>query len=335
MAGLKAMVLAAGLGERMRPLTDYHPKPLLPVANRPVMGWILRHLAKHGFTEVIANLHYRAEEIVERLGTGSDYGVELTFSYEEELLGSAGGVSLCREFFGEDTFLVTGADDLTSMDLTALLAAHREVGALASIALVEVQETSQYGIVVTDEQGRIQRFIEKPKGKAPSRTANTQIYLFESELFDFIPPAQVYDFGFNVFPALVEAGVPFYGFKLNGYWRDIGSLQDYLAAQTEALEGKLQGTPDGNETAPGVWLGKDCVLEHGAQLVPPVLIGDNCRVGAKAKVGEGAVLGSGVEVGAGAGISRCVVWEGTSIPPANKLKEAVVTPEGIFEVKLR
>lgn len=330
MAGLKAMVLAAGLGERMRPLTDYHPKPLLPVANRPVMGWVLMHLARHGFTGVIANLHYRAEEIVERLGTGSDYGVELTFSYEEELLGSAGGVRQCQEFFGDDTFLVTGADDLTTMDLTALLAAHREAGALASIALVEVEETSQYGIVVTDEEGRIQRFVEKPKGKAPSRTANTQIYLFEAEVFDIIPPDQVYDFGFNVFPAMVEAGVPFYGFKLDGYWRDIGSIYDYLEAQTDALEGKLDGAVEGNEVAPGVWLGEGCVVERGAKLVPPVLLGDRCRVGAKAKVGEGAVLGAGVEVGVGAGVSKCVVWEGVKVPPSSKLREVVVTHEGIY-----
>jgi NDP-sugar pyrophosphorylase family protein len=330
MAGLKAMVLAAGVGERMRPLTDHHPKPLLPVANRPVMGWVLTHLARHGFKEVIANLHYRAEDIVERMGPGSEYGVELTFSYEEELLGSAGGVRRCREFFGDETFLVTGADDLTTMDLTSLLAAHREVGAMASIALVEVEETSQYGIVVTDEEGRIQRFVEKPRGRAPSRTANTQIYLFEAEVLDLIPPDQVYDFGFQVFPAMVEAGVPFYGFRLDGYWRDIGSIRDYLEAQTDALEGRLDGAIEGNEVSPGVWMGKGCLVERGAKLVPPVLLGGNCRVGAKARVGEGTVLGAGAEVGAGAGVWKSVVWDGARVPASSKLRETVVTAEGVF-----
>ncbi len=330
MAGLKAMVLAAGLGERMRPLTDYRPKPLLPVANRPVMGWILKHLAKHGFTEVIANLHYRAEEIVEQLGTGAEFGVELTFSYEEELLGSAGGVKQCQEFFGEETFLVTGADDLTTIDLSALLAAHRESGALASIALMEVQETSQYGIVVTDEVGHIERFVEKPKGKAPSHTANTQIYLFEAEIFNYIPPDKVYDFGFNVFPAIVESGAPFYGFKLDGYWRDIGSLHDYLEAQTDALKGRLDDAVDGNEIAPGVWLGESCEVARGAKLVPPVLLGNNCRIGAKAKIGEGTVLGAEVEVEPGAGVSKCVIWDGVKVPSSSNLREAVVTQEGIF-----
>jgi mannose-1-phosphate guanylyltransferase/mannose-1-phosphate guanylyltransferase/phosphomannomutase len=165
---MKAMILAAGVGERMRPLTDHLPKPLLPIANRPLMGYVLEHLSCHGFTEVVANLHYRADDIRTQLGDGSAYGVSLSYSYEEELCGSAGGLKRCEEMFGDDDFLVTGADDLTDMDLTALLAAHREVGAVASIGLVEVEKTEEFGIVVTDEAGRIQYFVEKPKCLAPS-----------------------------------------------------------------------------------------------------------------------------------------------------------------------
>ncbi|MDH4179965.1 MAG: nucleotidyltransferase family protein, partial [Armatimonadota bacterium] len=232
---MKAMVLAAGLGERMRPLTEHLPKPLLPIANRPVMSCILEHLARHGFTDVIANLHYRPEDIVDYFGDGSRFGVNLAYTHEEQLWGIAGGVRRCKDFFAGETFLVIGADDLTDMDLTALVAEHRRAGAMASIGLVEVEETSQYGIVVTDGDGRIQRFVEKPKGESPSRTANTQIYLFESAVFDFIPPNQVYDFGFDAFPDMVAQAVPFYGFSLPGYWRDIGGLADYLAAQVDAL----------------------------------------------------------------------------------------------------
>ena len=330
MAGMRAMVLAAGMGERMRPLTDWLAKPLLPVANCPMMGYVLRHLGQHGFTEVVANVHYRPEEIVDHFGAGSEYGIDLSFSYEEELLGSAGGVSRCREFLGDETFLVTGADDVTTMDLTALLAAHRRAGALASIGLVEVEQTSEYGIVVTDEAGRIERFVEKPKGKAPSRTANTQIYLFEPKIFDFIPPDQAYDFGFNAFPAMVEAGVPFYGFQLPGYWRDIGNVGSYLEAQVDVLEGRLCDPVPGREIAPGVRVGEGCQIDESARLTAPVLLGDRCRVQAKARLGGGSSIGNGAIIESGAALWRSVVWEGAMVPESANLKEAVVTSEGVF-----
>lgn len=330
MAGMRAMVLAAGVGERMRPLTDHLPKPLLPIANRPVMGYVLEHLSRHGFTEVVANLHYRPQDIIDHFGSGDDYSVSLTYSHEEELLGPAGGVRRCRDFLGDGTFLVTGADDLTSMDLTALLTAHREAEAMASIALVEVEQTSEYGIVVTGSSGRIERFVEKPKGRAPSRTANTQIYLLEPEVFEFIPPDCCYDFGFHAFPAMVEAGVPFYGFSLDGYWRDIGTLQDYLVAQRDVLDGRLGVPIAGRESAPGVWLGEGCDVSESAELVAPVLLGERCRVGAEARLGAGTCVGVGADVGEEAEVWESVVWEGASVPARATLRGAVVTAVGIF-----
>ena len=330
MAGMKAMVLAAGLGERMRPLTDYLPKPLLPIANRPVMSYILEHLARHGFTEVIANLHYGGDEIAAHFGDGSRYGVHLSYSHEEKLWGIAGGVRRCRDFFGEDTFLVIGADDLTDMDLTALVQAHRRVGAIASIGLVEVEATSQYGIVVTDGEGRIERFVEKPRGEPPSRTANTQIYLFEPAAFDFIPPDQVYDFGFGAFPKMVAAGSPFYGFSLPGYWRDIGSLEAYLAAQEDVLEGRVRARVEGEQISPGVWVGKGGEVDPQAELTAPVALGDGCRVGAKASLGGATCIGSHVEIGEGSWLRHTVVWEGAHVPAGARLEGAVVTAGGVF-----
>ena len=233
--------------------------------------------------------------------------------------------------FGEDTFLVTGADDLTTMDLTALLTAHREAGAVASIALVEVSNTSEYGIVVTDEDGRVECFVEKPKGKAPSNTANTQIYLFEPEIFEFIPPDQPYDFGFHAFPALVEAGARFCGFRLDGYWRDIGSVSDYLEAQLDAMKGSLGSSPPGSEASPGIWLGQDCDIDQTAELDPPLVLGDRCQVGRAARLAEGTSIGTDIAVPPEAQLRRTVVWENAQIPPAARLNEAVVTPAGIFQ----
>lgn len=328
---MKAMVLAAGLGDRMRPLTDHLPKPLLPVANRPVVAYILEHLARHGFTRVIANLHYRGEQIREALGDGSAYGVELTYAHEEKLWGIAGGVRRCREFFGDDTFLVIGADDLTDMDLSALVAHHRRVGAIATIGLAEVEDTSQFGIVVTNEEGRIQQFIEKPKEAPPSRLANTQVYLFEPAVFDFIPPDQVYDFGFGAFPRMVEAGAPFYGFRLPGYWRDIGSIGDYLAAQADALEGRVRVRLPGEQVAPGVWMEAGCEVHPEARIEAPAGLGQGCRVEQGARLAGATVLGREVVVRQGCALWNVVAWSGTTLPAGAELRRTVVTPAGICQ----
>ena len=330
MAGMKALVLAAGLGERMRPLTDHLPKPLLPIANRPVMAYILEHLSRHGFTEVMANLHYRAEEIADWFGDGSCCGVHLTYSYEEKLWGSAGTVRRNKEFFAEETFLVIGADDLTDMDLTRLLEHHRRVGALATIGLAEVEETSQFGIVVTDDEGKIERFVEKPKGAAPSRTANTQMYLFEPAVHDFIPAGEWYDFGYNVFPEIVASGKPFYGFPLPGYWRDIGGSEDYLSAQGDVMGGRVTAAVPGREMSPGVWIGEGAEIERGAELTAPVVIGDRCRIRAGAAIGGASAVASGVEVPAGSSLWNCVVWEGAAVPKGAELQETVIAREGII-----
>lgn len=332
MGGMKAMVLAAGVGQRMRPLTDYLPKPLLPIANRPVMAYVLEHLAQHGFTEVIANLHYRPQDIVDYFGDGSRFGVNLTYTYEEGLWGIAGGVRRCKHFLEGDTFLVIGADDLTDMNLTALVAEHRRVGASASIGLVEVEETSQYGIVVTDDEHRIERFVEKPKGDPPSHTANTQIYLFESDVFDFIPPDKVYDFGFDAFPDMVSHGVPFYGFSLPGYWRDIGSLADYLTAQVDLLQGRLAARLVGEEVRPGVWMAPGCQVDPTAKLAGPVALGEGCRVCSNASLGGGTTVGPRVEVPSGSSLWNTVVWEGARVPAGASLERSVVTAEGVARV---
>jgi NDP-sugar pyrophosphorylase family protein len=328
---VKAMVLAAGIGERMRPLTDHLPKPLLPIANRPVMSYILSHLARHAFDEVIANLHYRAQDIMDCFGDGSCCGVRLHYAYEEKLWGSAGSVKRNQSFFGGESFLVIGADDLTDMDLTNLRAQHQRAGATASIGLVEVEETSQFGIVVTGEGGRIARFVEKPRGVAPSNTANTQIYYFAPGVLDLIPPEEWYDFGFGVFPALVESGRPFFGFTLPGYWRDIGSLEDYLAAHWDVLEHRLQADVPGTEIAPGVWVGEECEIDPSARLEPPCLLGDRCRIGAGAVIAGATAVAAGVTVPAGASLWNCVLWEGAQVPAGEALRRAVINRDGVLQ----
>ena len=237
------MVLAAGLGTRLRPITYAKPKPMVPVLNRPVMEHIVRHLARHGFTETIANLHWFPDLIEGHFGDGSRLGVELTYSREEQLLGTAGGVRNAAGFLG-DSFLVISGDALTDIDLAAMRDFHESHDGVATLATKRVADTSQFGVVITDPDGRIQGFQEKPQtSEALSDLANCGIYMFRSEIFDFFPapgtskaagpedPAGFADWAMDVFPALLAGDVPFYSHEADAYWNDIGNLGELQAGQ--------------------------------------------------------------------------------------------------------
>jgi mannose-1-phosphate guanylyltransferase len=319
---MKAMVMAAGLGTRLRPLTYEVPKPMVPVVNRPVMEHILELLAGQGFNEVIANLHWFPETIRERFGDGSWLGVDLTYSYEEELLGTAGGVRNVAEFFGRDPFLVMAGDALTDIDLAALSAAHQSHGGIATLAVRRVANVSEFGVVIAGSDGQVQGFQEKPDpAEALSDLANCMIYALEPEIFDYFPDKPAVDFALDVFPALLENDVPFHVHPIDAYWNDVGSLPDYVQGNLDALEGIVKveagGTlldPVGAEEAmetgePGihgpVLVGEGCDLDAEARLDGPLVIGDRCTVGAGARV-KHSVLLPGSQVSAGAIVAGAV-----------------------------
>jgi len=347
---MRAMIMAAGVGSRLMPLTAEIPKPMVPVANRPLMENILEVLARHGITEIIANLHCHGYVIKEHFGDGSRFGVNLLYSEEEELLGTAGGVKRCQWFL-DDTFVVMSGDALTDVDLTELVEAHKRNGALATIALRPMEEVEHYGVVITGENGLIQSFQEKPKRhEALSNLVNTGIYVFEPEIFDYIPEEQFYDFGRQVFPHLVRVKAPFYGHAIARYWCDVGDIEAYRQAHRDVLEGRveyavrgqlLKGTlgvtsiliGEGAELGRGVSMrgcvviGPGCRIGDGAVLEDAVIWGDTvvgkratvtksviasrCHIGSGCVVGPGAVIGSGYNLHDGAAIS-----EGTRLMPA-------------------
>lgn len=331
MLKLKAMIMAAGVGSRLMPLTMYVPKPMIPVGNRPLMDNIIHWLTRHDFRSLISNLYYHPHSISDYFGNGDPWGVELQYSFEEELWGTAGGVKKC-EWFLNKTFAVVSGDALTDIDLTRLLAAHKENGALATIALKPVDEVEQFGIVVTDDRGRIQKFQEKPRAEqALSHLANTGIYIFEPEIFKYIPPRQFYDFGKQLFPHLVKIAAPFYGVPVSEYWCDIGSLNMYRQAHQDVvtravdarIHGKLQTMENGAQVLLGnnvtigrdvLWqginvIGDDCVIADRVQVSNSVIwentciergacldhtiLGSACRIGAGTNTSAGAVVGSG------------------------------------------
>ena len=310
MTELKAMVMAAGLGTRLRPLTDLISKPMAPIVNQPVMEHIIKLLAKHDFKHVVCNLHWYPDEIKNYFGDGSKWKINIVYSFEKELLGTAGGVKNVEDFFGGNTFLVMSGDALTDIDLTAALDFHKKKGGVATLVLTEVEDTSQFGVVLLDSNKKIKGFQEKPlSGEAKSNLANSGIYFFEPEIFEHMPSkGQFYDFGKNLFPDLLDKGIPYYGYKHNQYWNDVGSLDEYQQGNFDALEGKVRVQKQGKEIKEGVWIGKDCKIEEGVVIIPPVCIGDNCTIKKDAKLYGPIILGNNTVVDERAVLYRGIKW---------------------------
>ncbi|SHG52203.1 mannose-1-phosphate guanylyltransferase [Thermosyntropha lipolytica DSM 11003] len=306
---MKAMIMAAGVGSRLMPLTAEIPKPMIPVGNRPLMAGIVELLREHGFTDIIANLHYHADIIKDYFGDGAGFKVSMQYSPERELMGTAGGVKRCAWFL-DDTFVVMSGDALTDIDLTCLLNEHKKKGALATIAIKEVEEVERFGIVITDEEGRIKSFQEKPSRKeALSHYANTGIYVFEPEIFDYIPANEFYDFGKQVFPHLVRIGAPFYAALTDAYWCDVGNINTYHQANIDVLEGRVKIRTEGR-----------LVKKDDACL----LIGEDVFIDEEAKVTGYNVLGRGCHVGAGAVLHNAVVWEGNRVEGDTVFRDCVL-----------
>ena len=240
---MKAVILAGGLGTRLRPVTGEHPKPMVPFLGRPMMEHIVELLRRNGFTELCAALHYRAGEIMAHFGDGRRFGVSMEYRIETENLGTAGSVKNCRDFYRDEDFLVISGDAACDFDLAALMRAHREKGAAATIALSQEQTPLRYGLAVTDSDGRIRSFIEKPEWpRVVTDLVNTGIYVLSPGAMERVPEGP-FDFGKDLFPKLLREGAPLYGLTMEGYWRDVGTPQDYYRCCADALDGALRLTP--------------------------------------------------------------------------------------------
>jgi mannose-1-phosphate guanylyltransferase len=321
---MKAIVLAAGVGSRLDPLTSQLPKPLVPIANRPVMELILLLLKKHGCQDVVSNLHYLPDKIRNYFGDGSSLGINLDLRLESSLSGDAGGVRACRDFFGQETFMVLMGDLLTDADLSRIYAEHKRKGALATIGITRVDDVSQFGVVVPDSDGFIKGFQEKPAPQeALSDFVSTGIYVLEPEVFDYIPAEGSFGFGRQLFPLLLEQGLPLLSVDLHSYWSDVGTVHQYLESNFDALEGALNIEPalerhemgylaPGSRIEPGVvvngtlMLGRGSKLASGVRVRGRVIIGENCRIERNASL-EDTVVWSDSVVEENATLSHCIV----------------------------
>ena len=312
---MKAMVLAAGLGTRLKPITYEIPKPMVPVLDRPVMAHIVGMLERQGFDQLVANLHHYPDTIRDYFGDRIEY------RFEEELLGTAGGVRGVADFFGDDPVVVVSGDALTDTDLNSLLARHESAGGIATLTVKKVADTREYGVVIHDADGRIQGFQEKPDpAEALSDLGNCGIYCFSPEIFDFFPDRPFADWAQDVFPALLESDVPFHVHEIDDYWNDVGSLDELRQGTFDALEGKLRidigegSSPEGVEVVDGpVWIGEGVSFGSGVRLIGPVVIGDGCSVG------DGAAL------------RESIIFPGTSVEPGEILIGAIHGGTGIID----
>ncbi|MFC1510825.1 sugar phosphate nucleotidyltransferase [Candidatus Margulisiibacteriota bacterium] len=322
---MKALIMAAGYGTRMEPLTLAVPKPMVPIVNLPTMHHNIELLKRYGFREITANIHYYPEQIQNYFGDGFELGVDLSYSYEEELLGTAGGVRRMAVEIAEvkETFLVLSSDALTDINLKRIVAYHKKKKALMTIALAKVEDVSQFGVVIQDSDGKITGFQEKPDpSEAKSNLANTGVYVIEPEILKMIPEG-FFDFGKQLFPRLVEEGAALFGYPMVEYWSDVGGLDKYIQSNHDAVKGVVQINIPGKKVSRSTWIGEREDIDKSARFEGAVVIGDSCHIGRNVYIKD-SVIGDKCIIEDGAIVTGSVVWSDVIIGSEAQINQSVV-----------
>jgi mannose-1-phosphate guanylyltransferase/phosphomannomutase len=322
---MRAVLMAGGSGTRLRPLTCDLPKPMVPVLNRPIAEHIVNLLKRHDINEIIATVHYLPDVMRDYFQDGHEFGVQMTYAVEEDQpLGTAGCVKNVEELL-DKTFLVISGDGITDFDLTAAIAYHREKGSKATLILTRVPNPIEFGVVITAEDGRIVRFLEKPSASEIfSDTVNTGTYILEPEVLQYLPPDCECDFSKDLFPLLLEKGEQMYGYIADGYWCDLGHLEAYREAQYDALDRKVAIEYAYEEIRPGLWVGANTYIDETAQIETPALIGTNSRIGARTRIEAGTVIGDNVTIGSDADLKRPIIWNGSIVGDEAHLRACTI-----------
>lgn len=321
---MKAFILAAGAGTRLRPLTFELPKPMIPLVNKPVLEHTIDNLKRHNVSSIMMNLHTMPELITNYFGNGKNFGVEISYSKEETLLGTAGGLKKCKNFF-DSTFAVMSGDGLSDVDITSAVEFHKKKKSLATMVLKKVETKFSYGITLTNRFNKIVDFVEKPSwGDVFSDTVNTGIYIFEPEIFKYIPDG-FYDFGKDLWPKLLKLNKPIYAYIMNGHWTDIGNIDEYKNGTRDILEGKIIVKINGKKIK-----NNEVIMDTGSEFDKTVkfigksVIGKNCKIGKNVVIDNGTVIGDNVKIQNDAIIKDSIIWNNTVIGKKARLCSSII-----------
>ncbi len=329
---MKAVIIAGGLGTRLRPLTYNTPKPIVPVANRAFTVHQIELLRQHGITEIILNLHYLSDNIKSILDDGKDLGVKLYYSIEEHPLGTAGAVKNAERFFDDGPLVVFNGDVLTDINISQIIDFHKKKKARATLTLTRVEDPTAYGLILTDADSRVTHFIEKPSweqlsnlsGERPADTINAGIYVLDPKIFREVPAGVEYSFERQLFPGLLAQGAPIYGYITDRYWIDIGKPGQYMSAHEAILRNEVAVKVFGARGERGVRIGENARIDKTAKLLGPAIIGRNAAIGAGTRIKDYTVLGENVTVGDEGALEQSIVWAGTRIGDHVSLNDCII-----------
>jgi len=322
---VKAIIIAGGLGTRLRPLTYNIPKPIVPLVNKPFVFHQIELLKKFGINEVILNLHYLSDNIRNLFDDGKRLGVKIYYSIEKTLLGTAGAVKNAEEFFDNDPMLVFNGDILTDINLTKLINYHIEKKAKATLTLTTVEDPTIYGLVITDKEGKVLEFREKPSWEhVTANTINAGIYVVDSSIFKLVPKNKEFSFERQLYPMLLEKGERIYGYNSDAYWMDIGDPGKYLQAHHDILSGLVMANIPGNRISANLWIENDVNISGSAKIVGPSLIGSHSQIAEDVILEEFVVLGDSVIVGKGSRLKNCVIHGRTIIGENVKIEGCII-----------
>jgi mannose-1-phosphate guanylyltransferase / phosphomannomutase len=320
---MKAVIMAGGEGTRLRPLTCGLPKPMVPILSKPIMEHIINHVKSFDIKDIAVTMAYLPSVIIDYFGTGTEWGVNLNYYTEETPLGTGGSVKNADDFL-DDTFIIISGDALTDIDINEAIDFHRKKGSKATLILKKVDTPLEYGVIITDDTGRIIRFLEKPSwGEVFSDTINTGIYILEPEVLDYYKKGDNFDFSKDLFPKLLKDGIPMYGYTSDAYWNDIGDLKVYKQVNFDILNGLVSIKNKYKKHADGIWIGNNCSIDNTCMLQPPVLIGDNCVIKGNTVISE-TIIGDNCEIQANTSVKKSVLWQNNIIQSNVQCRGAVL-----------
>ena len=337
---MKAVIIAGGLGTRLRPLTYNTPKPIVPVANLPFVVHQIELLRQHGVDEIILNLHYLSDNIKKILDDGKEWGVKIRYSIEATPLGTAGAVKNAEEYFGDEPIVVFNGDVLTDINISQIVDYHKKKKASITLTLTRVEDPTSYGLIKTSPEGKVERFIEKPSWEQLANigaidTINAGIYIIDPAIFRHVPKGVEYSFERQLFPDLLESGVPIFGYTTDRYWIDIGQPDQYRQAHEAILRNEVTVKIFGTRIDGKIWIGEGAQLDKTVKLVGPAIIGKRTKIGSEAKILDYSVIGDDVTIGNESHIEQSIIWSGTRIGQHVNLKGCVIGFNCLIEDHVR